>query len=123
MRAGNGEFTRGASVGSSQRSHLAFGARGPTFCPVASSLGEINANTADVGPPGAGAADRTAVVSTPEGKFRRITRFLKRLGPAGPLAVVATVLPPVGAVCLLGIVALYAPSLRDYRWAPIACAL
>jgi uncharacterized membrane protein YdjX (TVP38/TMEM64 family) len=35
----------------------------------------------------------------------------------------ATVLPPVGAVCLLGIVAIYAPSLREHRWAPLACVI
>jgi uncharacterized membrane protein YdjX (TVP38/TMEM64 family) len=89
---------------------------------VASTAGEIKAAAADDND------DPARVVvpilpESPEGKVRRITRFLKRLGPAGPLAVVATVLPPVGAVCLLGIVALYAPSLRDYRWAPIACVL
>src|SRR5262245_6005004 len=59
----------------------------------------------------------------PEGKVRHLIRFLKRLGPAGPWAVVATILPPVGAVCLLGIVALLAPSLREHRWAPLACVI
>jgi uncharacterized membrane protein YdjX (TVP38/TMEM64 family) len=57
------------------------------------------------------------------GRLRGIRNFVKRLGPAGPLAVVATVLPPVGAVCLLGLVALHAPSLREHAWAPVACVL
>jgi uncharacterized membrane protein YdjX (TVP38/TMEM64 family) len=83
----------------------------------------MNAETADPGTPAAASADRARRDPTPEGKVGRVARFLKRLGPAGPLAVVATVLPPVGAVCLLGIVALYAPALREYRWAPIACVL
>src|SRR4051812_30075544 len=103
MRAGNGEFTRDVLVNSPRRSQLAFGARDHTFCHVASTLGEVNAESADLSPPGAGSADQPTADSTPEGKLRRITRFLKRLGPAGPLAVMATVLPPVGAVCLLGI--------------------
>lgn len=81
---------------------------------MASSLGEINPRTSDAGAP---------AVPNGAGRARRIRSFLRRLGPAGPLAVVATVLPPVGAVCLLGLVALYAPSLRDYPWAPIACVL
>jgi uncharacterized membrane protein YdjX (TVP38/TMEM64 family) len=86
---------------------------------VASTFSEIDAN-ADRAQPAAGAPPTSQI---PEGKARHLSRFLTRLGPAGPLAVVAAVLPPVGAVCLLGIVALYAPSLREHGWAPLACVI
>jgi uncharacterized membrane protein YdjX (TVP38/TMEM64 family) len=61
--------------------------------------------------------------TSPRGRIGRIIQFLRRLGPAGPLAVVGTVLPPIGAAFLLGIVAMHAPSFREYPWAPIACVI
>lgn len=54
--------------------------------------------------------------------FHRLGETLRRLGPAGPLAVVNTVMPPVGAIVLLGVLATHAPDLQHARWAPIACA-
>ena len=57
------------------------------------------------------------------GRVRRLGRFLRRLGPAGPMALVATALPPAGAVALLGLVTVLGPALRSAAWAPVAVAL
>jgi len=56
-------------------------------------------------------------------RLRRTGRFLRRLGPAGPMALVATALPPAGAVALLGLVTVLGPPLRTAAWAPLAVAL
>src|SRR5690349_7337146 len=118
-REGTRGDARGRDDGRAARSQLAYDPRHPTFAHVASTAGEIQHPAADAADPAR--AVEPILPELPEGKVRRLTRFMKRLGPAGPLAVVATVMPPVGAVCLLGIVALYAPSLREYGWAPVAC--
>lgn len=57
---------------------------------------------------------------TVETTARRVTRFMRRLGPAGPMAIVATALPPLGAVLLLGLVTVIGPALRGSAWAPLA---
>jgi uncharacterized membrane protein YdjX (TVP38/TMEM64 family) len=90
---------------------------------VASSLRDIGTGGDPTAAEAAAPDDGVGAGSPPQGKRQRVTRFLKRLGPAGPLAVIATVLPPIGAACLLGIVALYAPSLRDHPWTPLLCVL
>lgn len=57
------------------------------------------------------------------GLARRLARFIRRLGPAGPLAVVAATLPTVSAVFLLGTLTVIAPVLRRLPLAPALCVL
>jgi len=54
---------------------------------------------------------------------RRVARFVRRLGPAGPLALVAATLPTVSAVFLLGALTVIAPVLRDMPMAPLVCVV
>jgi uncharacterized membrane protein YdjX (TVP38/TMEM64 family) len=55
--------------------------------------------------------------------LRRGARFVRRLGPAGPLALVAATLPTVSAVFLLGALTVVAPVLRQAPMAPLACVV
>jgi uncharacterized membrane protein YdjX (TVP38/TMEM64 family) len=57
------------------------------------------------------------------GLLRRVTRFLRRLGPAGALLVGASSLPTIGAAALLGVIAFVAPALRQSAWAPLVCVV
>lgn len=53
----------------------------------------------------------------------RAYHFLRRLGPVGPLAVAASVLPGVGGLVLYGRLGVVAPWLRDHpSVGPVACA-
>lgn len=54
---------------------------------------------------------------------RRFARFIHRLGPAGPLALVAATLPTISAVFLLGTLTVIAPVLRRMPLAPALCVL
>src|SRR5687768_7527224 len=60
-------------------------------------------------------------VDLPRGRARRFGRFLRRLGPTGVMALAATVLPPIGAVVLLGFIRVLAPLARHTAWGPPLC--
>ena len=62
-------------------------------------------------------------VAASVGRVRRVGRFLRRLGPAGPLLLVASSLPTLGAALLLGALTVVAPVLRQTPTAPAACAV
>jgi uncharacterized membrane protein YdjX (TVP38/TMEM64 family) len=47
--------------------------------------------------------------------WQRINRFVRRLGPAGPLAVMASTFPPIGGFVLLGFIGSVAPWLQSHR--------
>jgi uncharacterized membrane protein YdjX (TVP38/TMEM64 family) len=53
----------------------------------------------------------------------RLGSLLRRLGPAGPMAALALVLPPLGAAVLLGQLSHLAPALRHHAMGPILCVL
>jgi uncharacterized membrane protein YdjX (TVP38/TMEM64 family) len=64
-----------------------------------------------------------APAATPPSLFRRTSRFLRRLGPAGPVAVAASVLPGLGSLLLYGRLGVIAPWLRDHPLVgPVLCA-
>lgn len=68
--------------------------------------------------PGSSGAGRRAL--------RRVSQGVagaRRVGAAGPLALAAAVLPPAGAVLLLGQLQAIAPSLRGNAAGPLLCAL
>jgi uncharacterized membrane protein YdjX (TVP38/TMEM64 family) len=65
--------------------------------------------------------DAPPVTAKPR-RLHRLWEALRRLGPAGPLAVANTVMPPLGALCLLGVLAMVAPDLQHSRSAPFLCA-
>lgn len=68
------------------------------------------------------AATSTATARVPS-LLRRAYRFLRRLGPVGPLAVAASVLPGVGALVLYGRLGVIAPWLREHSLlGPVLCA-
>lgn len=52
--------------------------------------------------------------------WRWIKAIVKRLGPAGPLAVMASTLPPLGGFVLLGFLGSVAPWLREMGWGGVA---
>lgn len=47
--------------------------------------------------------------------WQRLRALFQRLGPAGPLAVVCSTLPPIGGFVLLGSVAAIAPWMREHQ--------
>lgn len=47
--------------------------------------------------------------------WRRTKAFFRRLGPAGPLAVVAATCPPIGAAVLIGLITRIAPWLNAHK--------
>ena len=58
--------------------------------------------------------------SEPVFSWRWIKGIVKCLGPAGPLAVMASTLPPLGGFVLLGFMGSIAPWLRDMGWGGVA---
>jgi len=50
----------------------------------------------------------------PAGWWERTVAFVRRLGPAGPLAVLSGTFPPLGGFVLIGFVAKIAPWLREH---------
>lgn len=52
---------------------------------------------------------------------RRAVRVLRRLGPAGPLALAAAVVPLIGAAVLFGSLKAVSPWLRERAWGPVIC--
>jgi uncharacterized membrane protein YdjX (TVP38/TMEM64 family) len=66
---------------------------------------------------------RTRSPNARPSRVRRFAKLLRRLGPTGPMAIIAAALPPVGAVVLLGLVTALGPALRAYAWAPGAVAV
>ncbi|MDB5320621.1 MAG: associated Golgi protein [Phycisphaerales bacterium] len=57
----------------------------------------------------------TVNASPPVGAGGKFKAFLKRLGPAGPLALLAATFPPIGGFVLIGLVYRIAPWLREHR--------
>jgi uncharacterized membrane protein YdjX (TVP38/TMEM64 family) len=51
----------------------------------------------------------------PASLWPRIKHFIRRLGPAGPLAVMASTFPPIGGFIMLGFINSLAPWLRSHR--------
>jgi len=58
-------------------------------------------------------ADEPRPVDYPVFSWRWIKAIVKRLGPAGPLAVMASTLPPLGGFVLLGFIGSVAPWLQE----------
>lgn len=56
-------------------------------------------------------------------RTHRFRALLRRLGPAGPLAIVSTILPPIGAIATIGLLTMLGPKLREEPWAPFAVCL
>ena len=50
-----------------------------------------------------------------ESLWARLKRFVRRLGPAGPLAVMASTFPPIGGFILLGFINSVAPWLQSHK--------
>ena len=50
----------------------------------------------------------------PADTWQQVKAFVKRLGPAGPLAVLAATFPPLGGFVLLGLITRLAPWLREH---------
>jgi len=51
-----------------------------------------------------------------ETRPHRIRQFFRKIGPAGPMAVIVTASPVIGTVLLLTVVSRVAPWLRDQGW-------
>jgi uncharacterized membrane protein YdjX (TVP38/TMEM64 family) len=51
----------------------------------------------------------------PAGAGGKFKAFVKRLGPAGPLALLAATFPPIGGFVLIGRISRIAPWLREHR--------
>jgi uncharacterized membrane protein YdjX (TVP38/TMEM64 family) len=95
---------------------MAAAARAPYACRVDQRTPDDSPDAAQT--PG----DRAALPPTGNmGSARRLARFIRRLGPAGPLALVAATLPTVSAVFLLGTLTVLAPLLRRTPMAPALC--
>jgi uncharacterized membrane protein YdjX (TVP38/TMEM64 family) len=62
----------------------------------------------------AGLATLEYEVPPPPGWWGKTCAFVRRLGPAGPLAVLSGTFPPLGGFVLLGFVAKLAPWLREH---------
>ena len=61
--------------------------------------------------------------ATPLSLVRRTRRFFSRLGPVGPLALGASVLPGLGSLLLYGRLGVVAPWLREHSFiGPVLCA-
>lgn len=56
----------------------------------------------------------TSQSAPPGGVWQHIKRIVKRLGPAGPLAVMSSTFPPLGGFVLLGFIGQIAPWLRSH---------
>ena len=91
----------------------------PGACAYANAVDAPPSQTHDA----AAAAAAAAAAEAPAGISRRGARFVRRLGPAGPLALVAATLPTVSAVFLLGALTVIAPRLRETPMAPLACVV
>jgi uncharacterized membrane protein YdjX (TVP38/TMEM64 family) len=54
------------------------------------------------------------LMANPE-KWEKVKHFVRRMGPAGPLAVIAGTLPPLGGFVLIGFIGQVAPWLRSHQ--------
>src|SRR5437763_8358641 len=52
----------------------------------------------------------------PESRLHPVRRFFRQIGPAGPMALIVTCLPAVGAVFLFSFAQRLAPWLREMGW-------
>src|SRR2546423_1637953 len=52
--------------------------------------------------------------ASPTGAWGKSKAFIKRLGPAGPLAVLVATFPPLGGFVLIGLISRLAPWLRAH---------
>jgi uncharacterized membrane protein YdjX (TVP38/TMEM64 family) len=51
----------------------------------------------------------------PRGLWQKTRSLVKRLGPAGPLALLSATFPPLGGFVLIGLISRMAPWLREHR--------
>jgi uncharacterized membrane protein YdjX (TVP38/TMEM64 family) len=87
-------------------------AAGPTACP---SCAAPLAPAAQSCPKCGLSVQPASPAAPPRSAWQRTKAFFKRLGPAGPLALVAATCPPIGAAVLIGLITRVAPWLVAHK--------
>src|SRR5688572_14100130 len=98
-------FSRGVNLVPVQHARAAYPSRGM-------SDSTPNSESATLEPTATPAPVVNYETPPPPTMWQRIQRTVKRLGPAGPLAVLAGTFPPIGGFILIGFISRLAPWLQ-----------